>query len=142
MALKEKIEYLKNRYFRKTLAHPNGDICHHGDCKIYRSKKIYGFSPCTCGLLHDLSIVDGIVVEIIYPKYWDEDVSSDMSFEDEQDFIETTRKIQNNKDQIVQDIFEIFGDLLVEWNIIKEVFGQDYYNRVKKEYNERNNKTI
>lgn len=38
------------RYFRKTIAHPEGSVCHHGDCDFFNIK------ICTCGLLHDLRV--------------------------------------------------------------------------------------
>ena len=39
---------IKQKYLRKVMSHPEGVICHHGDCHVF-SHKI-----CTCGLLHDL----------------------------------------------------------------------------------------
>lgn len=41
-------EHIKQRYLRKTMAHPDGQIVHHGNCGIYQ------FKICTCGLIHDL----------------------------------------------------------------------------------------
>ena len=37
------------RYFRKTMAFPNGSVCHEGDCRIFGDDGI-----CVCGLLHTL----------------------------------------------------------------------------------------
>ncbi len=39
---------LLQRYYRKTKAHPEGAITHHGDCEWYSIK------VCSCGLHHDL----------------------------------------------------------------------------------------
>jgi hypothetical protein len=43
---------LLQRYFRKTQAHPEGSVVHHGDCAFFCIK------VCTCGLHHDLMIMD------------------------------------------------------------------------------------
>ena len=60
-------EKLKERYFRKVIAHPKGAIVHHADCLIYTEKHI-----CTCGLHHDLIALPPNVIEEVYPKFWDE----------------------------------------------------------------------
>lgn len=39
---------IRDFYFRKTIAHPDGAMVHHGDC-IFHTHKI-----CGCGLLHAL----------------------------------------------------------------------------------------
>lgn len=56
---------LMERYFRKTPAHPEGSITHHGDCDIYILK------TCSCGLRHDLMPVPHLV-EKLYPLHWEE----------------------------------------------------------------------
>jgi len=61
-----RIQKLRERYFRKTQAHPNGSIVHHGDCEIFRIK------ICTCGLLHDLASIDPADRGLVYPKYLEE----------------------------------------------------------------------
>lgn len=43
---------LLQRYFRKTIAHPEGSVVHHGDCDFWSIK------ICTCGLHHDLMVLD------------------------------------------------------------------------------------
>jgi hypothetical protein len=43
---------LLQRYFRKTPAHPDGSVVHHGDCDFFSIK------VCTCGLHHDLMAMD------------------------------------------------------------------------------------
>ena len=58
-----KIEKIKERYFRKVIAHPEGAIVHHGDCMIYGLKGV-----CTRGLLHDLAPLSN--PEAVYPQYW------------------------------------------------------------------------
>jgi len=59
------IERITGRYFRKTIAHPKGSICHHGDCHIFSS----GF--CTCGLLHDLVWLQEKAEEL-FPDFWEQ----------------------------------------------------------------------
>lgn len=60
------------RYFRKTIGHPEGSVCHDGDCHFF------GSYVCTCGLLHAVSPyyltmeTDFGNPEDIYPKYWEE----------------------------------------------------------------------
>lgn len=43
---------LLQRYFRKTPAHPEGSVVHQGDCDFFSIK------VCTCGLHHDLMVLD------------------------------------------------------------------------------------
>jgi hypothetical protein len=57
----EKIKKIKDRYFRKVIAHPKGSYVHFGHCKIY-SRGI-----CSCGLLCDLR--DYNLIEL-YPNYY------------------------------------------------------------------------
>ena len=40
-------------YFRKTIAHPEGQITHYGDCAIYSLAKV-----CDCGLIRTLLPMD------------------------------------------------------------------------------------
>lgn len=57
-------EKIRDRYFRKVAAHPDGAVVHHGYCQFFNIK------VCTCGLLHDLvSISDGALVESLYPPF-------------------------------------------------------------------------
>jgi len=53
------------RYFRKTIAHPNGSIVHDGDCRFFDIK------ICTCGLLHELLPMHDYQ-EKYYEKFWEE----------------------------------------------------------------------
>lgn len=54
-------EQIKERYLRPTIAHPQGTICHDGDCYFY------GYHVCTCGLLHQLAPLTNI--NELYPNY-------------------------------------------------------------------------
>lgn len=42
---------LLQRYFRKTPAHPEGSVVHHGDCDFFSIR------ICTCGLHRDLMVL-------------------------------------------------------------------------------------
>ncbi len=54
------------RYFRKTVAHPEGAVCHHGDCDFF------SISICSCGLLHDLMPLSPELIEDHYPQFNEE----------------------------------------------------------------------
>jgi hypothetical protein len=54
---------LLQRYFRKTIAHPEGSVVHHGDCDFYSIR------VCTCGLHHDLMTMDPAKQTEHYPLY-------------------------------------------------------------------------
>lgn len=53
---------IKKRYFRQTIAHPDGEITHDGDCDVYPNE------ICTCGLLHTFRRFPG-EVQNIFPRY-------------------------------------------------------------------------
>lgn len=56
------VERLKARYFRPTMAHPEGAYGHHGDCEVHSS------DVCTCALLHDLlPLAPG--TQALYPAF-------------------------------------------------------------------------
>ena len=48
------------RYFRRTKAHPEGSVTHHGDCDFFNIR------ICTCGLHHDLK---GASPELVSDRY-------------------------------------------------------------------------
>ncbi len=50
-----------HRYFRRTKAHPEGAVVHHGDCDFFNIK------ICTCGLHHDLKAASPELVSDRYP---------------------------------------------------------------------------
>jgi len=54
---------LRERYFRKTTASPEGAFGHHGDCEVFR------VDICTCGFLHDLLPL-APDTEALYPDFW------------------------------------------------------------------------
>ena len=51
-------------YFRKTIANPEGNIVHYGDCSIFNSK------VCDCGLLRNLMATEE--PKEWYKDYWKE----------------------------------------------------------------------
>ena len=56
-----------HRYFRKTIAHTEGAVLHHGDCDYFSIK------VCTCGLHADLRTISSAeVVERLYPALFSE----------------------------------------------------------------------
>lgn len=54
------------RYFRKTKAHPDGGVVHHGDCDFFSIR------ICTCGLHHDLRPAIAEFVAERYPLLHEE----------------------------------------------------------------------
>jgi len=54
---------INQRYFRKTQAHPDGAVVHHGDCDFF------SIWICTCGLLHDLMPMTPEIVDRLYPSF-------------------------------------------------------------------------
>lgn len=56
---------LLSRYFRKTKAHPEGSVNHHGDCNFFTDARI-----CTCGLLHDLRPISPELIDRHYPLFY------------------------------------------------------------------------
>jgi len=57
------------RYFRKTIAHPEGTITHDGDCMFW------SIGVCTCGLLHLLRPLES-------PQKYYKDFSAEVSKHD------------------------------------------------------------
>jgi hypothetical protein len=64
------IQRIKDRYFRKVIAHPDGAIVHFGDCWWYACQ------ICNCGLHSDLIWIQEEAEEL-YPKFWEENAISD-----------------------------------------------------------------
>lgn len=54
------------RYFRKTKAHPEGAVGHHGDCDFFNIR------VCTCGLHHDMRPAPPDFVADQYPLLYEE----------------------------------------------------------------------
>lgn len=67
MKTKTTEQRIRDRFFRRVIAHPRGAIVHHGDCHIYSFIRV-----CTCGLHHDLLPLDDELRKTLYPKFWEE----------------------------------------------------------------------
>ena len=135
----QKLEKIYNRYFRKVIKSPS--LVHHGDCHIYQSKEIYGFTPCTCGLLHDLEgLYDYRLAEKIYSDFVSELCRSEMTWEQEQDWKpipeEEVEKFYKDNDIVVNHSCEDEEDK-EHWVLIERVFGSEYTEKLKKEYNKK-----
>lgn len=59
---------LLQRYYRKTKAHPEGSVTHHGDCEFFSIR------VCSCGLHHDLRSISPLLQQEHYPLL-DEELS-------------------------------------------------------------------
>lgn len=59
-------EKILRRYFRKTKAHPDGAVVHHGDCDVFSLR------VCTCGLHNDLKPASAEFVDQHYPGLYQE----------------------------------------------------------------------
>lgn len=55
---------VRQGYFRKTAAHPDGQVVHHGDCDFFTTIR-----HCSCGLLHLLRPYAERAEEL-YPDFW------------------------------------------------------------------------
>jgi hypothetical protein len=53
---------ITDRYFRPTIAHPEGSVCHYGDCHFF------GGDVCTCGLLQDLAWKED--PDLLFPPFY------------------------------------------------------------------------
>lgn len=114
---------IKNRYFRPVAAHPNGYIIHHADCNIYRSTDVYGTSPCTCGLLHDLQILPESVKLKLYPIFYYELGKQDIS-----ENIVPSKEMEMFWDALSKQCIMQEEEILIQdkkdWELINSVFGE------------------
>lgn len=140
MDYKRILEKIKERYYIH-----DGHLIHHGDCDIYQAAAVYGHSPCSCGLIHDLRPLHEIA-ELLYPDYaedsyksqlvWDpcenestpykEPVRTPISDEDikklEEHFLKSGIKIVEYTEE------EREADRQEDIRLIKSVFGDLIYN--------------
>lgn len=54
---------VRGRYFVSAI----GEICHHGDCRIYKAREDSQF--CDCGLIHDLEVIDFGLAKVLFKDY-------------------------------------------------------------------------
>jgi hypothetical protein len=117
---KSKLIKIKDRYF-----HPDGRLCHHGDCKVYRSIEAHDTAPCTCGFLHDLRIVNENIKMKLHPTFYDE-----LSLEDG-----LPRILTEEEKEEIQKLFPFLDEVVLEidsckdWELIEEVFGDNFRKR-------------
>lgn len=98
-----RIEKIKHRYFRKVMAHPEGTICHDGDCHFW------GSWICTCGLLHALMRIED--APAIYPDYIDEAVKQDYRMD----------QIRELPEPIIKEVTP--EEMAERTKLLEEVFG-------------------
>lgn len=130
---------IKNRYFRPVIANKDGIIVHYADCDIYQAKEIYGFAPCTCGLLHDLNWIDFRLAEKIYPNFGTELTKSEMTWEEEKNWVPSSKedidKFFEDNGIVVHNIEDVQQELKEEdkehWSIIEKIFGYKYVTYLK-----------
>lgn len=64
----KKYQRIKERYFRKVMAYPEGKVVHHGDCSLFDAE----MGVCDCGLHHDLMPMRSEDIHEIYPEFFTE----------------------------------------------------------------------
>ena len=142
LRVQRQLQELKERYFRPVIAHPNGFLGHYGDCEVFRAILPSGpyTAPCTCGFNYLLRHLGGGLSLKLNPKYWDEYHKQEVG-----EFVErVTEEEQAAAWKLLVDAFgpnfkEIPADEWEdaeeeEWNQIRQAFGDDYYQFLKKEY--------
>lgn len=136
---------IRDRYFRPVIKYPEGHLNHHGDCETFRAMEVYKYAPCTCGLLHDLRMLPGSIVSKIYPKR-NEDYSRQEAMVPGSFYWMTLEEKARHHKEAKEFIKEHFGEpqklSLVEWeqqtesdwNIIRDVFGEEFCERMRAEW--------
>lgn len=149
------LQKLKERYFRPVEKYPNGHFNHHGDCNIFQAIEVYGFAPCSCGLIHDLRWFPEELSTKVYPKFRKDRVRSESVWHD---YDEATHQYvppkpipQEEVDKLMA-VLKAQGMLVVDpatyqkenwqiqqqeaedWAVIEEVFGKEYADRCKNEF--------
>lgn len=142
-----RLEAIRDRYFRPVIAFPEGNLCHHGDCETHRAMEIYKYAPCTCGLLHDLKIIDGSIVKKIYPRHIEDYGRQEamvpgsfywLSVEDKakarKGTEETMRQLFGELKPLTPDEWQQVTER--DWNLIEEVFGAAFRARAEAAWTE------
>lgn len=107
--MSDRVQEIKDRYFRSVIAHPEGAIVHFGDCWWYCCQ------ICNCGLHSDLAYLglnDGAAMEL-YPKFLDEQAISHLRREQllelpVPEIKPLTPEEQKQADQLLQELFSKF----------------------------------
>ncbi len=126
---------IRDRYFRPVTAHPEGHLGHHGYCETHRAMEIYKYAPCTCGLLHDLKVVDYNVAIKIFPAIDEDNAKQDAMI---------PGHLYWNPIKTDNEFTERFFGKLVspteaeaaemdrrDWELIEEVFGEFFCQRMQ-----------
>jgi len=133
---------LKDRYFRSAIAHPYGHLCHYSDCEVYRALFPEGpfTAPCTCGFNYELRWLGGDFAYKLNPRYQEEYHKQEVGIFEEpitekeqaENFKLIMTALGTNFKKIPQEEYEAAEQKELE--AIKEVFGDEYYQFLKKEY--------
>lgn len=155
--MKNKLEAIKNRYFRPVMKFPEGHLCHYADCSIYRSVEVYGTAACTCGLLHDLSNIKPDLMLKIYPFYYEELLKEDGILSQNKEDIEYAKTLvekifknplpMTSEAEYKESVFINPLPLSYEkeeaankdWELIESIFGKGFRERNEKEWFSNNN---
>lgn len=110
------VQRVKDRYFRKVIAHPEGAVVHFGDCWWYCCQ------ICNCGLHADLIWINDHTAEELYPKFWDEMAVSHMRRDQLQELpIPVPREPTPEEKAEMDKVFEeVFGKKLFDENDPKD----------------------
>lgn len=129
------LQAIKGRYFRPVISRFEGLVIHHGDCETYRATDVYGYAPCTCGLLHDLRPLGEGIAEKLNPNYYkdyrkQEYPNCEYMTEEE---MKATIKIEIALGQKFNPMTDEEKQLQDEedWKLIEEVFGESYVGHAK-----------
>tara|TARA_Y100000034_G_scaffold136085_2_gene210729 strand:+ start:3917 stop:4441 length:525 start_codon:yes stop_codon:yes gene_type:complete len=147
---KKKLETFKNRWFAWGKSpEEDGRIAHFMACNIFRSKEVYGFATCTCGLLYDLRahMPFGNFASKLFPIYGEQDAKQEQTWEQEQEWAaKSEEEKQAQRDECQAMLEKTFGPIKepdpvevaewdeLEWKIIHEVFGPNFRENTERIY--------
>ncbi len=120
----KKLIIIRERYYR------NKKITHHGDCSIYRAiTSCSSLKACTCGLLHDLDVLNTSLIEKIYPKYFKERAMQELGiYWNESEYKEDNKELDVLLEEAGFKITETdINQEKIDWQSIRNVFGDKFY---------------
>jgi len=135
---KRKLEHIRDRYFRPVIAYPAGHLCHHGDCSVHRSIDVYGTAACTCGFLHDLTIVTESLKSKLHPAFYEELCLEDgpprtPTPEDKEEMEKLLDKL-GFKPAVGPSPQEWEATCIQDWALVEDVFGEGFRKRKEIEW--------
>lgn len=144
--MKSRLKSVYERYFWPTISHPEGDLVHFGDCESHRSMEVYKYAPCTCGLLHDLQNLHGILADMIFPQRMKDWSKQEAMVPGSFYYNPLTQEELEEQRKILAEIFptsraispapeEILECEKRDWALIEEVFGLPFCLRKELEWN-------